>query len=231
LLSRRCYVRGLENRCSRARRASSIADPDTIDFERAAGTGDPIAMNSQTVLSDRALIINARAGRRDAFGELVRRHSSLVFAMSLKMLRNREDAEDNLQNAFCKAYGKIQQFEGNAQFSTWLRNRGAGEVALCGDQDRAADDPQTKVALRDVHPDPERQYLGKELASKTLDALPHPLKHTFILQKKEGWTNRELAETLDITPAGVKSRISRARARLRQRILDLSKTEPIALHG
>jgi RNA polymerase sigma-70 factor, ECF subfamily len=243
LLSRRCYVRGLENRCSRARRASSIADPDTIDFERAAGTGDPIAMNSQTVLSDRALIINACAGSRNAFGELVRRHSSLVFGMSLKMLRNREDAEDNLQNVFCKAYGKIQQFEGNSQFSTrllriainqalmTLRKRGAGEVALRGNQDRAADDPQTKADLRGVHPDPERQYLVKELASKALDALPHPLKHTFILQKKEGWTNRELAETLDITPAGVKSRIFRARARLRQRILDLSKTEAIALQG
>jgi RNA polymerase sigma-70 factor (ECF subfamily) len=163
--------------------------------------------------------------------------------MSLKMLRNREDAEDNLQNAFCKAYGKIQQFEGNSQFSTWLlriainealmtlRKRGAGEVALGAEQDRAADDPQRKVELRDVHPDPERQYLVKELASKALDVLPHPLKHTFILQKKEGWTNRELAETLDITPASVKSRIFRARARLRQRILDLSKTEPIALQG
>jgi RNA polymerase sigma-70 factor (ECF subfamily) len=243
LLSRRCYVRRLENRCSRARRASSITDPDTIDFERAAGTGDPIAMNSQTVLSDRALIIDARAGSRNAFGELVRRHSRLVFGMSLKMLRNREDAEDNLQNAFSKAYGKIQQFEGHSQFSTWLlpiainealmtlRKRGAGEVALRGDQDRAADDPQTKAELRDVHPDPERQYLVKELAAKALDALPHPLKHTFILQKKEGWTNRELAETLDIAPAGVKSRIFRARARLRQRILDLSKTEAIALQG
>jgi len=200
-------------------------------------------MNSQTVQSDRALTINARAGGRNAFGELVRRHSSLVFGMSLKMLRNREDAEDNLQNAFCKAYGKIQQFEGNSQFSTWLlriainealmtlRKRGAGEAAICGDQDRAVDDRRTKVELRDVHPDPERQYLVKELASKALDALPHPLKHTFILQKKEGWTNRELAETLDITPASVKSRIFRARARLRQRILDLSKTEPIALQG
>jgi RNA polymerase sigma-70 factor, ECF subfamily len=100
------------------------------------------------------------------------------------------------KNAFCKAYGKIQQFEGNSQFSTWLlriainealmtlRKRGAGEVALRGDQDRAADDPQTKVELRDVHPDPERQYLVKESASKALDALPHPRKYTFILQKK-----------------------------------------------
>jgi RNA polymerase sigma-70 factor, ECF subfamily len=191
-------------------------------------------------LIERSLSLRVQ-GSRNAFGELVRRHSSQVFGMSLKMLRNREDAEDNLQNAFCKAYGKIQQFEGNSQFSTWLlriainealmtlRKRGAGEVAVRGDQDRAADDPKTKVELRDVHPDPERQYLVKELASKALDTLPHPLKHTFILQKN--WTNRELADTLDITPASVKSRIFRARARLRRRILDLSKTEPIALQG
>ena len=214
---------------------------DTIDFEQAASTGDPAAMKSQTVLSDRVLIVNARAGSRHAFGELVRRHSRRVFGMSLKMLRNREDAEDNLQNAFCKAYGKIRQFEGNSRFSTWLlriainealmtlRKRGQGELAIRADQDGAADNPRTEAELRDAYPDPERQYLVKEFASKALDALPYPLKHTFILQKREGWTNRELATTLDITPATVKSRIFRARARLRQRILDLSKTESIGL--
>jgi RNA polymerase sigma-70 factor (ECF subfamily) len=200
-------------------------------------------MKSQTVLSDRVLIVNARAGSRNAFGELVLRHSRLVFRTSLRMLRNREDAEDNLQSAFCKAYGKIKQFEGNSQFSTWLlriainealmtlRKRGPAEVATPADRDGAADDPRTKAELRDVYPDPERQYLVKEFASKALDALPHRLKHTFILQKTEGWTNRELAETLDISPASVKSRMFRARARLRQRILDLSKPESIGLQG
>jgi len=214
---------------------------DTIDFEQAASTGDPAAMKSQTVPSDRALIVNARAGSRNAFGELVRRYSRRVFGMSLKMLRNREDAEDNLQNAFCKAYGKIRQFEGNSQFSTWLlriainealmtlRKRGPGELAIRADQDGAADNPRMEAELRDAYPNPERQYLVKEFASKALDVLPYPLKHTFILQKREGWTNRELAKTLDITPATVKSRIFRAHVRLRQRILDLSKTESIGL--
>jgi RNA polymerase sigma-70 factor (ECF subfamily) len=111
-------------------------------------------MKRQTVLSDKVLIVNARAGSRNAFRELVRRHFSLLFRMSFKMLRNHEDAEDNLQkSAFCKAYRKIQQFERNSQFSTWLlriainealmtlRKRGAGEVALRGDQDRAVGDP------------------------------------------------------------------------------------------
>jgi RNA polymerase sigma-70 factor (ECF subfamily) len=198
-------------------------------------------MRRQTVLSDKALIVNARAGNRNAFGELVRRHSSRVFGMSLKMLRNREDAEDNLQDAFCKAYGKIRQFEGNSQFSTWLqriainealmtlRKRGPAEVYLSAGRHRSAKEPQTNAELRDLYPDPERQYLVKELASKALDALPHPLKHTFILQKREGWTNRELAESLDISPASAKSRIFRARVRLRRRILDLSKPESVAL--
>jgi RNA polymerase sigma-70 factor (ECF subfamily) len=218
-----------------------MAHVDTIDFERAVSTGDPPPMRRQTVLSDKALIVNARAGNRNAFEELVRRHSSRVFGMSLKMLRNREDAEDNLQEAFCKAYGKIRQFEGNSQFSTWLqriainealmtlRKRGPAEVYLSAGRYRPAKEPQTNAELRDLYPDPERQYLAKELASKALDALPHPLKHTFILQKREGWTNRELAESLDITPASVKSRIFRARVRLRQRILDLLKPESVAL--
>ncbi len=64
----------------------------------------------------------------------------------------------------------------------------AGHISMQGDR-------WAKVELRDVHPDPERQYLVKGFGSKALDSLPRPLKHIFILQKREGWTNRELAET------------------------------------
>jgi RNA polymerase sigma-70 factor (ECF subfamily) len=200
-------------------------------------------MNSQTVLSDEALIARARAGSRNAFGELVRRHSSRIYRLSFKMLKNREDAEDNLQNVFCKAYGKIRQFEGNSQFSTWLvriainealmvlRKRRSEDVAACAQGDRAADDHETKAELRDLHADPERQYLTKELAAKAFDALHPTLKHTFMLQKGEGWTSRELAEALDITAETVKSRIFRARGRMRERLLALSKTESMALQS
>jgi len=200
-------------------------------------------MNSQTIANEEALIARARRGNRNAFGELVRRHSSRVYGMSFKMLKNREDAEDNLQNVFCKAYGKIQQFEGNSQFSTWLtriainealmmlRKRRSEDVATydCGDQ--AADSPDVKAEVRDLRADPERQYQTKELAAKALDALQPTLKYTFILQKGEGWTSRELAEALDITAETVKSRIFRARVRLRQRLLALSKGESMALQS
>jgi RNA polymerase sigma-70 factor, ECF subfamily len=202
--------------------------------------GDAAAMNSQTVLSDESLIASARGGNRNAFGDLVRRHSRRVYATSFKMLKNREDAEDNLQNVFCKAYGKICQFEGNSQFSTWLvriainealmmlRKRRSEDMTPCSEGDLSTNDREMKTELRDLHADPERQYLTKELAAKAFDALHPTLKYTFILQKGEGWTSRELAKALDITAETVKSRIFRARVRMRERLLALSKTEAMA---
>lgn len=207
--------------------------------------GDAAVMNSQPVYSDQSLIARARAGDRGAFGELVHMHSHRVYGMSLRILKNREDAEDNLQNVFCKAYGKIGQFEGNSQFSTWLmrivinealmmlRKRRPQEAAASTDHDggTARDDHEVKAEPRDSHADPERQYVTKELATKALDALQPTLRYTFLLQKGEGWTSRELAEALNITPELVKSRIFRARVRLRQRLASLAKPSSMALQS
>jgi len=206
-------------------------------------TGSSAAMNTPAGPSDEALVESARAGNANDFGELVRRHSRQVYGMSFKVLKNREDAEDNLQNAFCKAYGKIQQFEGKSQFSTWLmriainealmmlRKRRLEDVTLCADKEKDADDREANSEIRDASADPERQYLTKELASKVVDALQPTLKYTFILQKAEGWTSQELADALDIPKETVKSRIFRARMRMRQRVEALSKTESMVLQG
>src|ERR1700737_380409 len=76
-------------------------------------------METQT-LPERILVAKAQAGNEEAFTELVRRHSGQIYGLSLNMLRNREDAEDNLQNVLVKAFHNIGRFEGNSQFSTWL---------------------------------------------------------------------------------------------------------------
>ena len=201
-------------------------------------------MNAQTAVTEQALIASARKGNRNAFGELVRRHSGRVYGMSFKMLRNREDAEDNLQNVFCKAYGKIRQFEGHSQFSTWLtriainealmmlRKRRSEALTTCsvgGDAQGHLGEVETEP--RDLHADPERQYLTKELTAKAFSVLPPTLRRTFVLQKGEGWTSQELAWALDITAQTVKSRIFRARVRLREELVSLSKTQSIALQN
>src|SRR5215813_5933812 len=77
-------------------------------------------MEAQTTLPERVLVTKAQSGNQEAFTELVRRHSGQIYGLSLNMLRNREDAEDNLQNVLVKAYHNIRRFEGNSQFSTWL---------------------------------------------------------------------------------------------------------------
>jgi RNA polymerase sigma-70 factor, ECF subfamily len=200
-------------------------------------------MNSDATVAEQTLIAGARAGNSHAFGELVRRNSRRVYAMSFRMLKNHEDAEDNSQNAFCKAYRKIRQFEGNSQFSTWLvsiainealmmlRKRRPEYAAESTDGETDASGHETRAELKDWHADPERQYLTKELAIKTFEALTPTLRCTFILQKGEGWTSCELAKAMDISAETVKSRIFRARARLRERFLTLSKTRSIALQG
>lgn len=200
-------------------------------------------MNIQSIPSEEALIASARTGSRNAFGELVLRHSSGVYGMSFKILKNREDAEDNLQNAFCKAYGKIRQFKGSSQFSTWLtriainealivlRKRRSKDGLVVAGEDRPTDDLETKTELRDLHADPERQYLTRELAAKIFDTLSPALRKPFVLQKGEGWTCQEVAKALDITAETVKSRIFRARVRLRQQLLALSNTQPMALQS
>lgn len=192
-------------------------------------------MNYQSLLSEAALIEKARGGNHQAFGELVRRHSGRVYGISFKMLKNHEDAEDNMQNVLCKAFSKIRQFEGKSQFSTWLVRIAINEALMIMRKNRSADkacaqpavDPEVCEAIRDRRADPETQYINKELTAKAFGALNPVLRDTFILQKSEGWTNREVAVALGITTETVKSRVFRARVRLRQRLRSLAGTESI----
>lgn len=195
----------------------------------------------QATLSERTLVARAQAGNEEAFTELVKRHSGKIYGLSLNMLRNREDAEDNLQNVLVKAFNHINRFEGNSQFSTWLvritinealmklRKRHSERIADFTDSSSSDAESPTFPDIEDTRRDPEREYMSKELASKAFRGLNPSLQETFILQKAEGWTNRELADALGITVSTVKSRVFRARARLRQQLQALTHTDSVAL--
>jgi RNA polymerase sigma-70 factor (ECF subfamily) len=66
------------------------------------------------------LVQRAQSGSEDAFAELARKHSGQIYKCSLRILHNREDAEDNLQNVLLQTFRNIKRFEGKSQFSTWL---------------------------------------------------------------------------------------------------------------
>ena len=198
---------------------------------------------TQASAPERTLVARAQAGNEDAFTELVKRHSGQIYGLSLNMLRNREDAEDNLQNVLVKAFHNISRFAGNSRFSTWLvritinealmklRRRHSERIAEFAGDGSSDDETQNFPDIEDTRRDPEREYMSKELARKAFRGLNPSLQDTFILQKAEGWTNRELAEALGITVSTVKSRVFRARTRLRRQLHALTHSESVVLQG
>jgi RNA polymerase sigma-70 factor, ECF subfamily len=200
-----------------------------------------VRADKQVAHTEDSLISRARTGHTEAFSELVRMHSQQIYGVSLRMLKNHEDAEDNVQNVFCKAYDNLHQFEGHSRFSTWLVRIAINEALMklrkqqsekvTGQSDLTRNDDEAPAFdIEDVRPNPERQYINKELTTKAFRGLHPSLRDTFILHKAEGWTNRELAGAMGITVETVKSRIFRARIRMRQQLNALSKSR-VAYQG
>jgi len=186
--------------------------------------------------SDQALVEKAKAGDYQAFEALVNRYEGKVYRLSMRMLRNQEDAEDALQEAFLQVYRGLKGFEGRSSFSTWLF-RLATNVCLMKIRHRETE-PARLLPLEDYlprheegeHPHiqdwpdkPEEVLLTKESREKMLEALeklPPEYRAVFILRDVEGFSNAEAGEALGISVAAVKSRLHRARLTLRGMLSD-----------
>jgi RNA polymerase sigma-70 factor (ECF subfamily) len=168
------------------------------------------------------------SGSPEAFAELVRMHSPLIFQMSFKILKNHADAEDNLQTVFCKAYANIHRFEGRSHISTWLvsiaihqalmKIRGNRPDPLARALEKSESVESVLAEVGDGQPNPERSYIAKELVAKAVAGLPPSLVDLFIRNKSEGWTLRELASEAGITICSLKSRIFRVRGRMQKQL-------------
>jgi RNA polymerase sigma-70 factor (ECF subfamily) len=165
--------------------------------------------------------------------ELVRANSRLIYKVSLNILKNHADAEDNLQSVLIKVQSAIQQFEGRSQLSSWLVRVAINEALMKIRQRKLAGiifpidavtngDNCEAQEIRDRSPDPERQCIANELVEKALDSLSPRLRDTFVLISGEGWTQKEFADAMGISVGTVKARIFRARTRMRQRLDGLS---------
>lgn len=146
----------------------------------------------------------------------------------MRMLRNHADAEDNVQDALWKAYGNIDRFEGRSQFSTWLiqiainealmKIRVRGPKSLTLEMPKPVREERPALDISDDRVDPERQFIVQELMAKAFVGLPASLIDTFIRNKVEGWTQRELAAEIGITLSALKSRMFEARWRIREHL-------------
>jgi len=185
---------------------------------------------------DTALVQASRGGDVAAFEQLVKRYDAKLLRIAQKVTQNPEDAEEAVQEAFFKAYQKLDQFQGHAKFSTWLtritlneslmklrKQRATLKQLVDNDVDADSDSERRQFDVADWAPNPEMLYRAsefREILITSLQRLSPALKVVFVLRDIEEHSLRETSEILNLTETAVKTRLSRARLQLRE---DLSK--------
>jgi RNA polymerase sigma-70 factor (ECF subfamily) len=180
---------------------------------------------------DSELVVRAQAGDPDAFGRLVLQHKESISRVIFRITKNREDAEDEVQETFLRAYRGLCEFRGNSKFTTWLTRIAVNRALMCLRKRRPRDisfddavDHHGDSLNRDIpewRPNPEQCYSQSEADLKLneeLTALPHGLRSALILKHLYGYTTEDVAKSLGISVPAVKSRVLRARRRLRVRL-------------
>lgn len=173
--------------------------------------------------SEQELIAESRAGSQAAYCELVNRFSGRLFSAMLHVIGSHDDAEDVVQETFVQAYVKLDTFQGNSQFFTWLyriafnnslsrRRRRRPDVSLEANREANGIDPEDRVEQ------PEEPMLRQEkiaMVHKGLQLLTEEHRSILVLREMDEMAYEDIAEVLDINIGTVRSRLSRARAALK----------------
>ena len=184
-------------------------------------------MVQQTVQRETELLDQARRGDGDAFDALVRCYLGRILATSRRILRNSADAEDNVQNALFKAFTNLWQFHETALLSTWLTKITINEAlmklrASAAEKQRftsaCSANTQEAIEVPSSQISPEAECISRELASKAMASVSPTLCESFVLCAVEGWTQKELSESKGITLQTVKTRIFRARRKMKAQL-------------
>ena len=173
----------------------------------------------------------ARQGDQDAFEQLVRAYEKRVFALTLRMCGNPEDAAEAAQEAFLAVWQGLKFFRGESSFSTWLYRLASNacvDLLRREGRHRAAagpslDDEELRLETADPATTPqeaaERAELRRQIENG-LRALPAEYRQVLILREMHQLSYEEIGQTLSLDPGTVKSRISRGRKRLQKFLME-----------
>ncbi len=180
--------------------------------------------------SDEEIAQRVLAGETALFELLMRRHNQLVYRAVRPILRDENAVEDVMQHAYVQAWRNLVQFEGRAQFRTWLVRIAVHEASRRAGNARKA--PPTcdagEVAAPTASSAPGERAANRELATlleQAIDALPAIYRHVFVLREVEGLSTRDTAIALDVSEDVVKARLRRAKAQLHRRLAAVAAVE------
>jgi RNA polymerase sigma-70 factor (ECF subfamily) len=184
-------------------------------------------------LSDKELIIQAKQGNNAAFEELIYRYDRSVLSITMKYVRDEDEAKDLYQEIFIRVYRGIKNFEFRSEFSTWLfriavnvcltyksRSKDHLKFSIHKEYDEDSDeDKRDELELDGSTPEEEAisSELG-ELIHTAVENLSPKQKITFVLKHYEGYKIREIAEMLDCKEGTVKKYLFDATKNLRKKL-------------
>ena len=178
---------------------------------------------------DEMLVAAAKVGDHSAFSELWNRHAKRAFSTMYRITKNRQDAEDGLQDAFMKAFVHLNSFDGRSTFSTWLTRIGINTALMTLRRKRTH--PETsmewttdgntwrKWEVTDTRANVDEHYEETEaewLLEQAIGRLRPTLRNVIEIQRVHCISVREIAEVAGISVAATKSRLLRARTVLRR---------------
>jgi RNA polymerase sigma-70 factor (ECF subfamily) len=175
-------------------------------------------------LADRAALVRMARGEESALGELYDRHARPVFSLALRILQNRADAEDVVQEVFAQVWQQAHRYENErGAVAAWLlmitRSRAIDRLRARRARPESGDEAQAAERLADAAPMQDLQLLSNEQVAKlrvALGALPDAQRAALELAYYEGLTHAEIANRLSEPLGTVKTRIRQAVMKLRE---------------
>lgn len=183
-------------------------------------------------INEKKLIARATSGDPAAFNSLMQQHEGRMYAVALRMCANREDAQDCLQEAMLRIYRAISGFKGESSFATWVyritmntcldelrkrKNRQSTSLDNLLDMGWSPSD-ETNAPEKHAIRNESRRALQSAIAN-----LPEDMRSAIVLRDIEGLSYDEIAQALGINIGTIKSRISRGREKLREKLKENSE--------
>ena len=183
--------------------------------------------------NEKALVAEARAGSGEAFATLLNQYDRRLFRLALNITANQQDAADVLQEALLRAYRGLDKFRGDSRFYTWivrivvneglmkLRKRRASSWVSLDEPVETDDHSLMPREIEDWGDNPEQRYSKTEfhaILNQNMEQLEPALRIVFLLRDIEGFSTEETASMLGLSVTAVKSRLLRARLKLRERL-------------
>ncbi len=189
-----------------------------------------VSHTSLQELSDEELLTGAQQRDQAAFAELMRRNRSSSMKLALSILRDRQDAEDEVQNSYLNAWRYVANFRGGAKFSTWmsrivtnqcLMKLRKGKRANFLYLDEGPGGEISSIELPDLCPSPEASLGDKDFVAALhgeIRKMPALLRNVLVLRDLNELPMDDVARRLGITIVAAKSRLQRARVELKHRL-------------